>query len=124
MMPSPELHQTEMILIVDEDLGFVVWLGLTLAASGYRTIPATSCQDARHLIGEAQIATLDLVILNSALPGASDLIGALNSRGFSFQVISIEGNRLHSSQSGSESESKWLSMVRKACGNSSSDPIV
>jgi len=111
-----------MILIIDYDLGFVVWLGLTLTASGYPAIPATSCQAALELIGEARIATIDLVILNSELPGASDLIGALNSRGFSFKVISIEGPQVRSSWS--RSESKWLSMVRKARGTSGPDLIV
>jgi len=111
-LADPRTSHLHDVVIIDDDLGFVVWLGFTLAASGYPTIPATSCQAALGLIEEARLATIDLVVLDLALPGASDLIGALNSRGYSFNVISIEGSQVCSSPSGLESQ--WLSMVRKA----------
>ena len=110
MTPSPEQTHAETILIIDNDLGFLMWLGLSLASRGYLTIPATSCQNALRLVDELQPPTIDLVMINRALPGASDLISVLRSRRGSLKVMSIE-DQVHATQSRSESE--WLSTVLK-----------
>ena len=39
------------ILIVDEDVGFVWWLGELFSEFGYRSIPALSCRQALSLVG-------------------------------------------------------------------------
>ena len=70
-------HRT--ILVVDDDLGFVVWLGQTLVANGYLTVPATSARQATTLLAELQTATIDLAIVNLALPSATTLIDSLRT---------------------------------------------
>ncbi len=35
-----------MVLIVDGDLGFLLWLGQLLAKAGYPVLPAGSCAEA------------------------------------------------------------------------------
>jgi ActR/RegA family two-component response regulator len=110
MTPSPEHTHAETILIIDNDLGFLLWLGLSLASRDYLTIPATSCQNALRLVDELQPPTIDLVMINSALPGASGLISVLGSRRGSLKVMSIE-DQVCAPQSRSESE--WLSTVLK-----------
>ena len=110
MTPSPEQTHAETILIIDNDLGFLMWLGLSLASRGYLTIPATSCQNAHRLVDELQPSTIDLVMINRALPGASDLVSVLRSRRESLKVMSIE-DQVRSPQSRSEAE--WLSTVLK-----------
>ena len=110
MTPSPEQTHAETILIIDNDLGFLMWLGLSLASRGYLTIPATSCQNALSLVDELQPPTIDLVMINRALPGASDLVSALRSQHGSLKVMSIE-DQVRAPQSRSESE--WLSTILK-----------
>jgi ActR/RegA family two-component response regulator len=113
MTPSPEQTHAETILIIDNDLGFLMWLGLSLASRGYLTMPATSCQNALRLVDELQPPTIDLVMINPALPGASDLISVLRSQRGSLKVMSIE-DQVRAPQSRSESE--WLSTVLKILG--------
>jgi len=113
MTPSPEQIHAETILIIDNDLGFLMWLGLSLASRGYLTIPAPSFEDALRLVDELQPPSIDLVMINPALPGASDLVSVLRSRRGSLKVMSIE-DQVRSPQSRSESE--WLSTVLKILG--------
>src|SRR2546426_3823765 len=113
MTPSPEQQHAATILIIDNDAGFLMWLGLDLASRGYRTIPASSCRNALRLVEKLQPATIDLVIINPTLPGASDAIRELRSRRGSLQVISIE-DQVRPPESRSQSE--WLSTLRKTLG--------
>ena len=71
MTPSPEQQHAATILIIDNDLGFLMWLGLSLASRGYLTIPATSCQNALRLVDELQPPTIDLVIIELRIAHSS-----------------------------------------------------
>lgn len=113
MTPSSEHTHAETILIIDNDLGFLMWLGLSLASRGYLTIPATSCQNALRLVDELQPPKIDLLMINQALLGASDLVSVLRNRRASLKVMSIE-DQVRAPQSRSESE--WLSTVLKILG--------
>jgi len=62
------------ILIVDDDLGFLFWLGSILTAAHYRPWPACSISDALDLVGREPVVRLDLLIVNPTLPGISQLI--------------------------------------------------
>jgi DNA-binding response OmpR family regulator len=62
------------ILIVDNDLGFVFWLGAVLIAADYQPWPACSPSDAITLLSRRPLVRLDLLIVNASLPGASKLI--------------------------------------------------
>jgi DNA-binding response OmpR family regulator len=62
------------ILIVDNDLGFICWLGSVLTAAGYRSWPACSTSEAISLSTRKPLARLDLLIVNASLPGVSELI--------------------------------------------------
>ena len=76
------------VLIVDRDLGFVFWLGRVLDDSGYEAIPAREVPDAMQLLHELQ-ATVDLLIVNPALPGAADLIYTLRRSAQPLQVMAL-----------------------------------
>ncbi len=65
------------VLIIDSDLGLVFWLGRVLDQQGYETLPAKSVHDSQRLLNELQVSA-DVVILNAALPGATDF--AVNLR--------------------------------------------
>jgi CheY-like chemotaxis protein len=74
------------VLLVDSDLGFVLWLGRTLAEVGYEVLPAKSVPDALTLIAELQ-PTVALLILRDSLPGAADLIAILRYAWKDLKVI-------------------------------------
>lgn len=57
------------ILILNNDLGFALWLGQALAASNCETLPATNVAEAAALVGHFKL-NVDLVIVNPAVPGA------------------------------------------------------
>jgi hypothetical protein len=74
------------VLLIDSDLGFVFWLGQTLAEVGYEAIPAKSIPDALKLVAELQLPVA-LLILRDSLPGAADLIAILQYAQKDLKVI-------------------------------------
>jgi DNA-binding NtrC family response regulator len=61
------------VLIVDDDLGFVWWLGDIFSEAGCRALPALDCGDAL-LVAERLGVEPDVIILNPNLPGASQML--------------------------------------------------
>jgi hypothetical protein len=70
---ADEATAAQMVLIVDDDLGLVCWLGDLLNEAGARSVPALSCGEATVLLKRLGIEA-DLIILNSSLDGASKLL--------------------------------------------------
>ena len=64
------------ILILDNDLGFAFWLGHTLSAPHCSAFPAKSVDEASALIGSFQLK-IDFLIMNPAIPGATEFARAL-----------------------------------------------
>jgi hypothetical protein len=57
-------------------LGFSFWLGQSLTAPQCRALPAKSVAEAMALIGQFKLK-IDFLIMNPAVPGASDFMRAL-----------------------------------------------
>jgi hypothetical protein len=83
-----------MILIVDRDLGFLLWLGQSLAEAGYRVLPALSCAEAFSR-GKTFGVTIDDVIVEQGLPGASEMLQKLARVNNSLRVIFIGNPAIH-----------------------------
>lgn len=121
-MSAPPKESSSAILIVDDDFGFIVWLGHTLAASGYITVPATSTQAAKQLIDELRIA-ICLVIVNLEVPGTADLVDTLQRRDPSVKTIAIgvtgpgTAPSINIDAAHSRSQSDWLATVRQVLDN-------
>jgi DNA-binding response OmpR family regulator len=80
--------QLKTVLIVDEDLGFVFWLGHLLNSAGYQVWPARNGEDAAALMEELG-AELDLLIIDPNLRGAAAFLETQrNSR--DFHTIALE----------------------------------
>ena len=62
------------ILIVDNDLGFIFWLGAALVGAGYQLWPACTRSDAISVANRKPLARLHLLIVDASLPGVSKLI--------------------------------------------------
>lgn len=109
------MSDAAVVLIVDDDFGFVTWLGVTLAVKGYATVPATSASVARQLIDELSVGP-DLVIVNLELAGAIELIETLRGTNAALKVIAIEdaspiGRPIAVDAAHSRTEADWLATV-------------
>jgi DNA-binding response OmpR family regulator len=85
-----ELKGVPAILIVDEDVGFLWWLGELFHEAGYQSIPALSCREALSLARDVK-GGVDLVLVHPGLRGVSHLIQALRSM-HAIKVILLQEN--------------------------------
>jgi hypothetical protein len=76
------------VLILDSDLGFVLWLGRALYDAGYDAFPATGVVDAANLVSELG-GKVDLFIANPCLGGAIDLVDSIRRTQRNLKVIAL-----------------------------------
>ncbi len=76
------------VLIVDSDLGFVFWLGHFLDAAKFLALPAKSVPEAALLAMQLDL-TVDVLVVNLALPGATDFIAALRRSNSALKAIGV-----------------------------------
>jgi DNA-binding response OmpR family regulator len=76
------------VLVVDSDVGFVFWLGQALDQNRYGVLPAANVPNARTLLDELGI-TVDLAVVNPALPDAANFVQALRGRNPCLKVVLV-----------------------------------
>ncbi len=79
------------LLVVDDDLAFIFWLGFGLDAHGLQTVPAKNATAARALLGRIEYP-LRAAIVNAALPGTVRLVKDLRKHQPDLKVISVGGS--------------------------------
>ena len=67
------------ILVLDDSLGFLWWLGQSLGNAGYQVLPAQSPREARAWVTSRRIKT-DVLIVDLALPGAVEFTQSLQAK--------------------------------------------
>ena len=77
------------VVIVDDDLGFTLWLGQLLKEAGYQALPAFSCLEAFSHIQQFN-AKVGAIIVNPALPGVADMLQMLGSTHGPLRIIFIQ----------------------------------
>jgi hypothetical protein len=77
------------ILIVENDLRFVMWLSGALVAAKQQPWPACTVSDAMVLVQDP-VTPIDVLIINSSLPDASKLIALLRRSQARLKVIALE----------------------------------
>ena len=77
------------VLIADNDLGFVFWLGRALGASGYQSLPA---KNMTHAAQWARQNVVSLLIVSPEMPGAADFVRMLRRSQGHLTVISLRGD--------------------------------
>lgn len=77
-----------MVLIVEEDLGFVCWLGRLLADAGYKSVPALSCPEALSRVRMLGIKP-DAIIADPSLPNFNRMLQTLNRANGSIRLVAI-----------------------------------
>jgi DNA-binding NtrC family response regulator len=76
------------VWIVDDDLGFVWWLGEIFTEAGCRALPALSCEQAVSLLKKLNVA-MDLLVVNPQLPGVSGMLQNLTRAKGTFKIVAI-----------------------------------
>lgn len=76
------------VLVVDEDLGFVCWLGRLLADAGYNSVPALSCPEALSRVRMLGIKP-DALIADPALPNFQRMLETLNRANAKIRIIAV-----------------------------------
>ena len=76
------------VIVIDDDLGFVFWLGHLLDEFGFAAFPARTIRDAEELRHELRLEP-DLIIVNAALPGTAEFISQLRLEGGRFKVVAV-----------------------------------
>jgi DNA-binding NtrC family response regulator len=113
------------VWIVDDDLGFVWWLGEIFTEAGCRALPALSCEEAVSLIGKLSLR-IDVLVLNPQLPGVIGMLQIFRRAHPNFQIVTIgkaspalnaairpKAKLERPSGSHSISHPEWLKKVRK-----------
>jgi hypothetical protein len=77
------------ILIVDDDLGFLFWLGGVLAGADYQPWPACRVSDAIGVAGRKPVVRIDLLIVNPSLAGVSKLIALFRRTQAGLKVMAL-----------------------------------
>ena len=85
MTPSPAATT---VWIVDNDLGFVWWLGEVFTEAGCRTLPALSCEQALALIKSLNVR-IDLLVVNPQLPGVVKMLQLLSRAHPNLKIVAI-----------------------------------
>ena len=76
------------ILILHDDLAFVLWLGTVLDKAGYKPVPANSVAQAHVLITTFQLQ-IDLLIANLGIGGAAHFAAGLRRKRARMRVLAV-----------------------------------
>jgi CheY-like chemotaxis protein len=74
------------ILVVDNDLGFIAYLCMTLTEAGYTAVPTINTNRAIPLLKELGISHVDVLVVNFDVPGSLELAERLHVA----KIIAIE----------------------------------
>jgi DNA-binding NtrC family response regulator len=119
-----EPSRTPVVLIIDEDLGFVWWLGQIFSQAGCQVVPTLNTEQMVALTRDLNLK-VDLIVVNPELSGVPEMLQAL-TKARSPKIVAI---RNHDSDLGSAlnadatlerpsgwgpvSEKEWLGCVRR-----------
>jgi DNA-binding NtrC family response regulator len=77
------------VLIVDDDMGFVMWLGEVFTEVGCQTLPALRCRQGLLLAKQFDLR-IDALVLNPKLPGAERLVKVLSDAQPALRIALIQ----------------------------------
>src|SRR5271155_5615134 len=73
-----ESAHTPVVLIVDEDLGFVWWLGQIFSQAGCQVVPTLNSEQTVSFTRDLNLK-VDIIVVNPELAGIPDMIRALST---------------------------------------------
>ena len=137
---------SSLALIVDHDLGFLMWLGDVFSEAGYQAVPALHCRQALALARRLDLPVTALVV-NPELPGAGRIVATLAEVNPRLRVIHICNSAAHPDRGNGNGRTKpngiharftlrrpspsepvsrreWVENVRRVLGSRSVEPII
>lgn len=122
------------ILILDNDPGFLFWLGDLLHGAGLKPFPALNVSQATVLLGEFNLA-IDVLVANLAVSGAGELARNLRHENHARIVAALppgpEPEQLppdvdialrKPTEFDEHTRSEWLDTIRRALGENTGRP--
>jgi DNA-binding response OmpR family regulator len=79
-------------LILDDDLGFAMWLGRVLNQAGIEALPASRSEEAFQIVSDEGFPPIDIVIANFQVEGSRSLVDRLVALNSGLKVIGIDGS--------------------------------
>jgi DNA-binding NtrC family response regulator len=76
------------VLIVDDDVAFVWWLGEMFTDAGYQAVPALNCSQALAVVNKLHLK-IDVLVVSAALSGCVRLVRYLERLGRDLRIILI-----------------------------------
>jgi hypothetical protein len=76
------------VLLVDDDLGFIFWLGQHLDSAGFFSLPAKNVSDAFSILKDYKVRP-GVVILNAALQGAAEIVAYVRQLPWSIKIVGL-----------------------------------
>ena len=113
-------ESAKVVLIVDDDLGFVMWLGQVLSQAGMLPFPAKNGEEGLSRIRDLHL-TPDLAIVNPTVKNGTKLIRFLEPRTTVLILdVPVPGSRGVMKRFDSEEPSaeKWVAKVKRAVAGS------
>jgi len=80
------------VLIVDDDVAFVWWLGETFTEAGYQAVPALNPNQACTFVSKLHVL-VNILVVNAALPGTARLVKSLENPDHNLKIVLIEDDR-------------------------------
>src|ERR1700683_2639528 len=118
-----EPSRAPVVLIVDEDLGFVWWLGQIFSQAGCQVVPTLNSEQTLSFTRDLNLK-VDIIVVNPELAGIPDMIRALstsrspkivairNQDASTRSAIKADATLERPSGWGPVSEKEWLGCVR------------
>ena len=119
-----EPSRTPVVLIVDEDLGFVWWLGQIFSQAGCQVVPTLNAEQMVTLTRDLNLK-VDVIVVNPELSGVPEMLQALTTDRFPKIVairnhdsgiecaLNADATLERPSGWGPVSEKEWLGCVRR-----------
>lgn len=116
------------VLLVDENLGFLFWLGRLLAQAGYDPLPAKDVVGASQLLKETG-ARIDVLVVQGSCPGAAGLAEDLRRTQPDLKFIAALGPHEDANSAPASADAierkcltldvaaalQWLDAIRRVC---------
>ncbi len=88
---------SDFALIIDSDLGFLMWLGELLRELGCQAVPALHCRQALALAKRFELP-ITILLLDPELPGAERMVQQLAAANPGVRVALIRDSAAHAGQ--------------------------
>jgi hypothetical protein len=89
LVGMPHERAAPSVWIVDDDLGFVWWLGEIFIQAKCRAFPALSCAQALSLMKKLNVG-VDLIVVNPHMRGVSAMLDTITHTNGNFKIVALQ----------------------------------